>query len=81
LSGQKLSAAEAKTYGAVNEPRAWELARNLKKQSPLTLRYTRTALSTRFRRRLQESMSYGLALEGISAAQVAALTAQKPEAG
>jgi enoyl-CoA hydratase/carnithine racemase len=86
LSGQKLSAAEAKAYGAVNEvisreallPRAWELARNLKKQSPLTLRYTRMALSTRFRRRLQESLSYGLALEGISAAQVAALAAQKP---
>ncbi|MFZ0007979.1 MAG: enoyl-CoA hydratase/isomerase family protein [Steroidobacteraceae bacterium] len=80
LSGQKLSAAEAKDYGAVNEvlapeallPRAWELARHLKKQNPLTLRYTRIALSTRFRRRLQESLSYGLALEGISAAQVAA---------
>ena len=89
LSGQKLSAAEAKAYGAVNEvisreallPRAWELARNLKKQSPLTLRYTRMALSTRFRRLLQESLSYGLALEGISAAQVAALAAQKPKAG
>jgi hypothetical protein len=48
------------------------LARHLKKQNPLTLRYTRMALSTRFRRRLQESLSYGLALEGISAAQVAA---------
>jgi enoyl-CoA hydratase/carnithine racemase len=87
LTGQKLSAAEAKQYGAVNEvipreallPRAWELARQFKKQNPLTLRYTRMALSTRFRRRLQESLSYGLALEGISAAQVAALSAQKPE--
>jgi enoyl-CoA hydratase/carnithine racemase len=87
LSGQKLSAAQAKEYGAVNEvvsregllPRAWELARHLKKQSPLTLRYTRMALSTRFRRRLQEGLSYGLALEGISAAQVAALSAQKAE--
>jgi enoyl-CoA hydratase/carnithine racemase len=85
LSGQKLSAAEAKDYGAVNEvvgreallPRAWELARHLKKQNPLTLRYTRMALSTRFRRRLQEGLSYGLALEGISAAQVAASNAQK----
>jgi enoyl-CoA hydratase/carnithine racemase len=79
LSGQKLSAVEGKDYGAVNEilpreallPRAWELARHLKKQNRLTLRYTRMALSTRFRRRLQESLSYGLALEGISAAQVA----------
>jgi enoyl-CoA hydratase/carnithine racemase len=85
LSGQKLSAAQAQEYGAVNEvvsreallPRAWELARYIKKQSPLTLRYTRMALSTRFRRRLQEGLSYGLALEGISAAQVALLNAQK----
>jgi enoyl-CoA hydratase/carnithine racemase len=85
LSGQKLSAAEAKDYGAVNEvvsrgallPRAWELARHMNQQSPLTLRYTRMALSTRFRRRLQEGLSYGLALEGISAAQVASLNAQK----
>jgi len=84
LSGQKLSAAEAKDYGAVNEvvgreallPRAWELARHLKKQNPLTLRYTRMALSARFRRRLQESLSYGLALEGISAARVAASNAR-----
>jgi enoyl-CoA hydratase/carnithine racemase len=80
LSGQRLSAAEAKAYGAVNEvlprealvPRAWDLARHLKNQHPLTLRYTRMALSTRFRHRVQESLSYGLALEGISAAQVAA---------
>jgi enoyl-CoA hydratase/carnithine racemase len=89
LSGQKLSAQQAKEYGAVNEvlsreallPRAWELARHLKKQNPLTLRYTRMALSNRFRRRLQEGLSYGLALEGISAAQVAALNAQKAKAG
>lgn len=89
LSGQKLSAAEAKQYGAVNEvlprqallPRAWELARGLKKQNPLTLRYTRMALSTRIRRRLQENLSYGLALEGISAAQVAALNASKAKSG
>src|SRR5712664_1031459 len=85
LSGQKLSAAQANEYGAVNEvgaresllPRAWELARHMKKQNPLTLRYTRMALTNRFRRRLQEGLSYGLALEGISAAQVAVLNAQK----
>jgi len=34
------------------------------------------ALSNRFRRRLQEGLSSGLALEGISAAQVALLNAQ-----
>ena len=85
LSGQTLSAAQAKEYGAVNEivprdallPRAWELARHMKKQSPLTLRYTRMALSNRFRRRLQEGLPYGLALEGISAMEVARLNAQK----
>jgi enoyl-CoA hydratase/carnithine racemase len=83
LTAQQLTARAAKEFGAVNEvlhreallPRAWELARCLAKQHPLTLRYTRMALSTRFRRRLQESLSYGLALEGISAAQVAAAKA------
>src|SRR5205085_9593438 len=88
LSGQKLSAAEAKEYGAVNEvvsreallPRAWELGRHMKKQNPRTLRYTRMALSNRFRRRLPEGLSYGLALEGLSAAQVAASNAQKANA-
>jgi enoyl-CoA hydratase/carnithine racemase len=85
LSGRKLSAAQAKEYGAVNEiaareallPRAWELARHMNEASPLTLRYTRMALSTRFRRRLQEGLSYGLAVEGISAAHVARLNAQR----
>ena len=85
LTGQKLSSAEAQELGAVNEvvpreallPRAWELARQMKKQNPLTLRYTRMALSTRLRRRLQESLSYGLALEGISAAQVARMNADR----
>ena len=89
LSGQKLSAAQAQDYGAVNEvvsreallPRAWELARHLKKQNRLTLRYTRMALSKRFKRRLQEGLSYGLALEGISAAQVALLNAQTNKPG
>jgi enoyl-CoA hydratase/carnithine racemase len=79
LTGEKLIATTAKEYGAVNEilrrsdllPRAWEIARQMKKQSPLTLRYARMALSQRFRRRLQEGLSYGLVLEGMSAAQVA----------
>jgi enoyl-CoA hydratase/carnithine racemase len=85
FTGQELSAVQAKEFGAVNEvvsreallPRAWELARHMNRQSPLTLRYTRMAVSTRFRRRLQEGLSYGLALEGISAAQVAWLNAQQ----
>src|SRR5258708_16519583 len=68
LSGQKLSAAEAKEYGAVNEvvppeallPHAWELPRHLKNQNPLTLRTTPVALSTRFRRPLLERFTYVL---------------------
>jgi enoyl-CoA hydratase/carnithine racemase len=79
LSGQQLTAHDAREYGAVNEvlpgvrllPRAWELARQLTKQNPLTLRYTRMALTQRVRRRLQEGITLGLALEGISAAEVA----------
>ena len=78
LTGQTLTAREAKEYGAVNEvmaaerllPRAWELARQLIIQNPLTLRYTRMILTQRFRRRLQEGITLGLALEGISAAEV-----------
>jgi len=49
----------------------------MKKQDPLTLRYTPMALSTRFHPRLQEGLSYGLALEGISATQVALVNARK----
>ena len=79
LTGQKLSASEAKEYGAVNEivprnsllSRAWELAGQLTRQNSLTLRYSRMALTQRFRRRIQEGLSYGLALEGISAIHVA----------
>ena len=81
LTGEKLTASKARDYGAVNEilkrsdllPRAWDIARQMTKQNPLTLRYARMALSQRFRRRLLEGLSYGLALEGISAAQVARL--------
>jgi enoyl-CoA hydratase/carnithine racemase len=79
LTQQKLSATQAMEFGAVNEvlpgpallPRAWELARALRKQNPLTLRYTRLALTQRLRRLIQEGVPYGLALEGISAAEVA----------
>ena len=67
LTGEKLPATKAKEYGAVNEiltrsdllPRAWEIARQMNKQSPLTLRYARMALSQQFRRRLQEGLPTG----------------------
>src|SRR5437660_2689134 len=78
LSGQKLSAAQAKEYGAVNEvvapeallQRAWGLERRVKEQNPLTLRYTRMELSNRFRRRLPEGVSEGVLLAVASAPQV-----------
>jgi enoyl-CoA hydratase/carnithine racemase len=79
LTQQKLSAKQALEYGAVNEvlpgakllPRAWEIARGLIKQNPLTLRYTRLVLTQRMKRLIHEGLPYGLALEGISAAAVA----------
>jgi enoyl-CoA hydratase/carnithine racemase len=85
LTQQKLSARQALEYGAVNEvlpgdallPRARELARVLAKQNDLTLRYTRLALTQRLRRLLAEGLPLGLALEGVSAAQVARLASQR----
>ena len=38
---------------------------------PLTSRYTRIALTQRLRRLVEEGVGYGMALEGISAAEVA----------
>ena len=41
------------------------------KLPPLTASYTRVALTQKLRRLVDESVGYGLALEGISAADVA----------
>lgn len=73
MTGQILTAQEAKDLGVVNEvlapdqlmPRALEIAKNLLKVNPLTLRYTRTALTLRWKRLLNEDLGYGLALEGL----------------
>ena len=43
----------------------------LAKLPPLTTRYTRIALTQKLRRIIDEGVGYGLALEGISAADVA----------
>jgi len=66
-------------WGAVNEivpadkllARAREIAEGLAKLPPLTTRYTRIALTQKLRRIIDEGVGYGLALEGISAADVA----------
>lgn len=79
LTRQLLDAQTAKEYGAVNEivpadglvARAHELAEQLAALPPLTGRYTRIALTQKLRRIVDEGAGYGLALEGISAADVA----------
>ena len=79
LTRQELDAGTAKEWGAVNEivpadrllARAREIAEQLAKLPPLTTRYTRIALTQKLRRIVDEGVAYGLALEGISAADVA----------
>jgi enoyl-CoA hydratase/carnithine racemase len=79
LMQQKLDADAAKALGVVNEivsrehllERAREIAGAIAKLPPLTASYTRVALTQPLRRLVDESVGYGLALEGISAADVA----------
>ena len=79
LTRQELDAETAKEWGAVNEivpanellPRAHEIAEGLAKLPPLTTKYTRIALTQKLRRLIDEGVTLGLALEGISAADVA----------
>jgi enoyl-CoA hydratase/carnithine racemase len=69
----------AREWGAVNEvvpadkrlPRAREIAERLTKLSPLATRYTQIALPQKLRSIIDGGVGYGLALEGISAADVA----------
>ncbi|HEY2754474.1 MAG TPA: hypothetical protein VGJ01_01875 [Pseudolabrys sp.] len=51
--------------------RAREIAGRIADQPPLTACYTRVALTQKLRRIVDESVGYGLALVGISAADVA----------
>ncbi len=79
LTRQVLDAETAKAWGVVNEivpagdllARAHEIADGIAALPPLTSRYTRIALTRHLRRLLEEDGGYGLALEGISAAEVA----------
>lgn len=76
LTGQILRAVQAKEWGLVNEvvprhklmERAWELARQLKRQKPMVLRHTRILNTHELRRRMLEMVGYGLALEGLDIA-------------
>ena len=75
LTGQELDAVTAKEYGLVNEilpagevlGRAWELARELNRQSPLVLRYTKVAFVHELRQRILAGQGYGTLLEGMAA--------------
>jgi enoyl-CoA hydratase/carnithine racemase len=79
LTRQELGVEAAQQWGAVNEilpadkllTRAHEIANQLAKLPPLTSSYTRIALTQKLRRIIDEGVGYGLALEGISAAEVA----------
>jgi enoyl-CoA hydratase/carnithine racemase len=79
LTRQVLDAKTAKDWGVVNEivpadrllARAHEIADGIAALPPLTGRYTRIALTQGLRRLIEEGAGYGLALEGISAADVA----------
>ena len=79
LTRQELDAQTAKDWGAVNEivpasallARAREIAEGLAALPPLTSRYSRIALTQKLRRIVDEGAGYGLALEGISALEVA----------
>ena len=75
LTGQKLSADEARDLGVVNEvvppddvlARAHELATQLAAQPDVTLRYTRAAFTHHLQRLMHDNLGYGLALEGLAA--------------
>jgi enoyl-CoA hydratase/carnithine racemase len=79
LTQQILDAQTAKDWGVVNEivpasellARAHEIADQIAMLPVLTSRYTRIALTQKLRRIIDEGTGYGLALEGISAADVA----------
>lgn len=81
LTQQIIDAQEAKSLGVISEivprekllDRAREIAARLTQLPPLTTSYTRVALTQKLRRIVDESVGYGLALEGISAADVARL--------
>lgn len=74
LMGKKIEAAEALQLGLVAEvmpkeqllDRAWEVAREIVKLPPMTVRLTREAILHPIKMAMQQTLGYGLALEGIA---------------
>lgn len=74
ITGQTLSAEEARDLGVINEvvapedvlPRVREIAQMIVARPPLVSRYTRTVTTVKWKRLLDESLGYGLALEGLA---------------
>lgn len=77
LTGQTISASEALDLGVVNEvmpqdrllPRAWELAHEILRRPPTTVRLTREVVLRQVKRAMLEDLPYGLALEGLAAVE------------
>ncbi len=75
LTGQELSAQECLNLGLVNEvlpqdqvvERAYELARQILKAKPMTVRLFRPTLLQQVKRMMLDSVSHGLMLEGMAA--------------
>jgi enoyl-CoA hydratase/carnithine racemase len=75
LTGQTLSAIEAKEMGLISEvlpqdrllARAYEHAEFLMQRSPLLRRYSRTLLTQELKQKMHNLLGYGLALEGLAA--------------
>jgi enoyl-CoA hydratase/carnithine racemase len=84
LTQQIIGVDEAKPLNVISEivtrdrlpHRAREIAGRIAQLPPLTASYTRIAVTQKQRRVIDESVGYGLALEGISAADVARLQAR-----
>jgi len=77
LTGQRLSAIEARDLGVVSEvleprallDRAWALAHELARQPDMALRYARISLTQSIKRMMMDGLGQGLALEGLGAYQ------------